>query len=53
MVQKFMVEKSRVEKFIVEKSGVERFGVEKSEVEMSFNPFYFVLGHFSIVLLQD
>ena len=32
MVQKFMVEKSRVEKFMVEKSEVER-----SRVEMSFN----------------
>jgi len=32
MVQKFMVEKSRVEKFMVDKSEVERSGVE-----MSFN----------------
>jgi hypothetical protein len=33
MVQKFMVEKSRVGKFMVEKSGVEKFMVEKSGVE--------------------
>ena len=40
MVQKFMVEKSRVEKFMVEKSRVLglKLGAEKSGVEVSFNP---------------
>ena len=33
MVEKFMVEISRVERFMVEKSGVEKFMVEKSGVE--------------------
>ena len=32
MVQKFMVEKSRVGKFMVQKSGVEKFLVKKSGV---------------------
>ena len=54
MVEKFMVEISRVERFMVEKSGVEKcmlkspglkLGVEEFGVEMSFNP----LDHLGLI----